>query len=296
MIDLHIHTTASDGTDTPQEILEICKGQGIDVISFTDHDSVGAYTGLAQDPKVTIIKGVEISFVFDNEMKHMLGYGIDIAKMRAFLDTIHSPAQNIKRQQTSFDKFHKLLREKGLKIDDADEPHMKIKTGNTSEAFLHCYASVLKYPENVEKFPFLTVAGNTRFYWDYYQNPKSEYFVGQMDGLPDMQMALDQIHNAGGLAFLAHPLYYGNGRAEAKKLIDAAIGAGIDGIETQHSSNSGDDAQWLTKIAANHNLFVSGGSDYHGRIKPMINLGTGENNIAPTRDLIAPWFDTVAKV
>ena len=292
-IDLHIHTTHSDGTETPKEIIKQAIKSGIEIISFTDHDSVGAYADLGgiRPDNLTIINGVELSFIDNNNSKHMLGYGIDLNVIQKFLDSIHSPKQNIKRQTTCLNKFSNLLKSKGFKIDD----NLEIKTGNTSEAYQLCYNSISSYPENVEKFPFIA-CGRTKFYWDYFNNPNSEFFIGQNDGLPNMKEVIDVIHNAGGLAFIAHPFYYNRDIGEVNRLIDEAIKNNVDGIEVKHSSNQGNDVEYLTKIATNNGLFICGGSDYHGlKSKPEIKLGTGKGNIMVDFNEISNWFDKIKK-
>jgi hypothetical protein len=291
IIDLHTHTTNSDGTNTTAELIEKAINLGIDILSITDHNSVGAYYELKRtcsNPKkpLTVIVGVELSFQMDGMPRHILGYGFDVDAMNKYLKKRYTPEYRLKKQRSILEKFHAICKAKGMEIDDLD-----VLTGAESEAFTVVMDALLKYPQNLVNFPEL----EDKFYWYHFQNPQSEYFVSMTQGYPTMQEVIDLIHKTGGLAFIAHPFHYERNEANAIAIVNAAIACGIDGVEVGHSSNIDNDVEILTKIAKENNLYICGGSDYHGCCLP-INLVTGRNNMRVDFAEIAPWFDLVRKI
>ena len=289
-IDLHIHTTNSDGTDTTQEIIDQAIAGKIDILSITDHDSVESYfdlKGIENKNQVpTIITGVELSFDYKNSLRDMLGYNIDVTIMKDWLEKQYSLKKRLEKQNKILKNFSEVLRAKGMIVDD----NMKIKNGYKSEGYDLVYKSITSHKENLEKFPF--IKNNSRFYWDYFQNPKSDLFVGEHEGAPTMKQAIDIIHKSGGLAFLAHPFKYERDLDNVNKLINDAIESGIDGIEIYHSEHLPGDAEYLAKIAKDNDLFISGGSDYHGLDKkPGTKLVVGLDNVKVELKDIQPWLD-----
>lgn len=294
-IDLHMHSVNSDGSETTQQLLDQLFALDVGIMSFTDHDSVGCYYDLKSlsnkyGRSMTIIKGCEFSFVYNNKIKDMLGYGIDIDYVNNFLDARYSFNARIEKQRENLKLFKEICKAKGMVFDDS----VDVSTGNKSEAFVVLYYELNKYPENIERFPF--IVDNTSFYWNYYANIESDYYVSETKGLPVMEEIIDVIKKAGGKAFLAHPYAYSRDRESNNVLIDLAIKNGIDGIEIQHSSNKEDDAAVLTKIALSHKLLRSGGSDFHGKTKPKLKLVYGYDNMQVKFDEISEWIDTVDKI
>ena len=295
LIDMHMHSIHSDGSDTTQQLLEQLFELNVEIMSFTDHDSVECYhdlNGLANDHgrKMTIIKGVELSFAYNETIKDMLGYGIDINSIKDFLDTRYSTETRINKQRTNLKRFKSICKSQGMKFDDS----IDVSTGNKSEAFVVLYYEIIKYSDNITLFPF--IADNTSFYWDYYANKKSDYYVSETNGLPDMEEVIGIIKMAGGKAFLAHPYAYSRDREKNNALIELAIKNNVDGIEIQHSSNREDDIAVLTQIALSNKLLRSGGSDFHGSVKPSIKLVYGFDNIRVQFDEITEWFGDVEKI
>lgn len=294
-IDLHMHSVNSDGSETTQQLLDQLFALDVGIMSFTDHDSVGCYYDLEGIPNkygrsMTIIKGCEFSFVYNNKIKDMLGYGIDINYVKNFLDDRYSLSARIEKQRENLKLFKGICKAKGMIFDDS----IDVSTGNKSEAFVVLYYELNKYPENVKRFPF--IVDNTSFYWNYYANIESDYYVSETKGLPVMEEIIDVIKKAGGKAFLAHPYAYSRDRESNDVLINLAIENGVDGIEIQHSSNKEDDATVLTQIALSHKLLRSGGSDFHGKTKPKLKLVRGYDNMQVKFDEISEWVDTVDKI
>lgn len=290
-IDLHIHTTNSDGTDSVQEIIERAIRESVDIIAFTDHDSVGAYHDLAHvtvpHGTVTVVKAVELSCSFNGDKRDMLGYGIDENVVEKFL--VQSKRNIIKIQTTIMHKFAQIVRKEGMIVDD------DLELGAFPEGYLAVWQSLVRHPENLKRFPFIQQP--SYFYWNYFANPKSPFYVDATGGLPTMAEAINVIHRAGGLAFLAHPFGYAYDDAQMDDFLKSAVKFGIDGVEIMNSIHAPDHVGRLERFARDNNLFTSGGTDYHGTHKKNVEFLTGCNgNVEVTAEHIAPWIDRVAKI
>lgn len=284
-IDLHIHTTHSDGVNTTQEIIDIAAEHGADIIAITDHDSVGAYFELPDvnyrgTKPIEVIKGVELCFHHGEKERHMLGYGIDEKIMHEFILKQFPPDKMLARERKFLAAKTKVLREMGLIIDDG----LTINHGSPGNAFLVIWNSVMRYPQNIERFPQIRDP-------EKFGRIPELYIHDDTIKFPTMRTVIDIIHKAGGLAFLAHPLVW-----NCDRLVGDAIKAGIDGLEIQHNSNLDGHVQELEKIARENNLYTSGGSDYHGGNKPGVKMVTARGNMRIDFSEIRPWYDKVAKV
>ena len=166
IIDLHIHSINSDRTFTTQELLDMLHNKHANLISFTDHDSVGCYKDIINGKAIPykdmmILPGVELSCSVNGNLRDMLGYGFDISKMHDALKERYSTENRIKKQEKILEEFKKICQEKGLIFDE----NIRVIYGRKAEGFVAMYNELNKYPENIEKYPF--IANNTNFYWDY---------------------------------------------------------------------------------------------------------------------------------
>lgn len=150
------------------------------------------------------------------------------------------------------------------------------------------YNELNKYSQNIEKCPF--IANNTSFYWDYFSNKESEFYIDETYDLFSFKEAVTLIHSLGGKAFLAHPFAYGMDDKEVKKLVSNAVDAGIDGIELKHSSNKKDDVKKIREFAGKYNLLCSGGTDFHGKTKPGLELVTAYGNMNVREKDVKNWI------
>lgn len=276
-IDLHIHSKNSDAAETTKQLLH--RFEYFDIISFTDHDSVQCYYDLlslhgeACSENMAIIPGVELSYSYNNELRDMLGYGIDVGVVQEFLESRYPQSEKLKKQKICLEKAMDVFRKKGLKFDK----DLKVVHGKKSEAYVVIYNSLMKYPENIEKYDFIENVGS--FYRNFYSNRKSDFFVDESFDLPSMDEVIKLIHEAGGLAFLAHPCAYSENEKEWTEYIDKAVLNHIDGIEVYHYSAGGQASDFLHRLAEEKRLHISGGSDFHqdgkisgyGKIKVPFN-------------------------
>jgi predicted metal-dependent phosphoesterase TrpH len=289
MVDLHLHTCHSDGVDDAPALLRALAAQNATLVSVTDHDNVDFYFDLKALPNAEkerlprFVSGVELSYVQKHAMHDMLGYGIDVDKMKAWLDERYGGVDPLEKQRGALRRMKEMCDRVGLKY----APGIEVKDGHRAEAFVAMYTSLASFPENRERFPELE--NNSEFYRQHYCNPESPCFVDETAGMPSLQEAVDIIHACGGKAFLAHPLAYRLPPLEHAYFTGSALKAGIDGVEVWHSSNQGEDVKLILAYAERNGLKKSGGSDYHGSVKPGLLPVVGYGNMLVPRYEVDGW-------
>jgi len=266
-IDLHTHTHFSDGSFSPQELIAEAKKEGLRVVAITDHDEVGAIAPAleyALDSAVRIVPGVELSIDYDLPGRahlHVLGLFIDHHHK-----TLVSTLLDLKEaRQARMGEMVGKMRSLGLDIPDAEVEEL---VGQGSPGRPHL-ARVMVARGIV---PNLHAA-----FIDYLSKGKPAYVPKKK--LP-IGAAVALIHQAGGLAFLAHPFSLGYASYEPLgREILKLKSQGLDGIEVYYSKHSRYFTRWLDDFARNNDLLVCGGSDFHGAAKPEIQLGRGLGNL-----------------
>lgn len=282
MIDLHSHSRLSDGSLSPAELLAEAQHAGLTAIAITDHDTLSGFDcalPLASDYGLELVCGIELSTQFEHENGtrgmplHLLGYfflGPPNEEFRAWLKSIASSRRD--RNIQLMDR----LRSRNVDISWDDFPSL----GPDIAARPH-YAKVLIAKGYVTDF-------QTAF--DRYLG--DAVLAGIERKLPSTQEAIRRIIRNGGLASLAHPGRLSCHPSELGFIIAQLRHCGMGAIEVYHSDHSENDRDWLLQIAAQSNLLVTGGSDYHGDNKPYIRLGTGRNgNICLPDELLAKLKD-----
>ncbi len=250
--DLHCHTTCSDGTLTPIEILHLAKKQHLSGLSITDHDTLDAYTNdtlqWAHELKVDLFTGVELSTRLDHTPLHILGYGVGQTEqlLRFFV------WQRENRKQRN-EEILRRLEHRSLPLTPQELARKK-----TGKGAGRVHIAQLM----VEKgyVPSIHAA------FDRYIGDTKCCFV-KGDCL-NVQETVDIIHQAGGKAFIAHPHLI-----RKKGILDKLLQINFDGIECYYSLfPPKKEKKWLD-IAKQKNWLISGGSDFHGEIKPLVTLG-----------------------
>ena len=253
--DLHIHTTASDGSDSPAELAR--RLGGLKLFSVTDHDTIDG--ALAMEPLVPAgigyIRGVEFSCVFPGGKCHILGYGYDPANP-VFRSALQEGAQL--RQEKLRRRLAHLQERFGIAFTE-EELHWLHSLSSPGKPHLG------RLLLNRGLAPDLNSAIRT-----------------YLSGVPgrdriEAKTAIEAIRAAGGIAVWAHPLG-GEGekrltRAEVEARLEILTGLGIQGLECRYSRYSNADEALLLGFARSHGLLVTGGSDYHGSNKKGIELG-----------------------
>lgn len=263
-IDLHIHTTASDGTLTPAQCVLRAKELGLGAIAITDHDTAAGVSSAREEGEkcgVEVISGIEISADYLGiEGVHILGYFIDP----------NAPALNdllewvISERDERNEKIAAAMRRDGI---DVSLELLREKYGTTVIGRPH-FAAIL-----AEK----GLAGSVSDAFDKYLSEGAKYYR-RREYIP-MPRAFSVIERSGGKAVLAHPYQYGFSEAELISLVSTARGYGAVGIECLYSGYTSAQSQYLMSLAKHFEMCVTGGSDYHGSRKPNIEMGSGEGGL-----------------
>ncbi|WP_329385550.1 PHP domain-containing protein [Anaerofustis butyriciformans] len=288
-IDLHLHTNNSDGDDSTKEIIQKAKDLDISLISITDHDTVNAYDDLKDIDTmgIKIIPAVELSCAYESEMRDILGYNIDIEKMRKILKSLESKEEDIKREKELLTEYIDVFRKNGIIVDDG----LKIEDGEKNEGYKRTIISALGHEENIKKYPSLM--NPSAFFWDNCANKKSSFYVDESRFFKTIKQTIDIIHKADGMAFFAHPCIHHMEHDRVEKMLDYARSFGLDGVEVLHAKHSIKDREFLIDYANKHNIYKSGGSDYHGSPKPDIKILTGRGDLNVSYDLIEDWVSKI---
>lgn len=258
--DLHIHSKFSDGEYTVEEIVEKLKKTGIGIFSITDHDNIESIKAMQQveHQGLTYITGIEFTASKGAYKMHVLGYNIDGNN-----EELNKACRDIKvRKNLRNLEVIQQLREKFGIIITKDETLELLRM------------SERKFVGQTTIAKLLVTKGIIPDVKYYFQNffpsikPKTNATI-------DLNKAVEIIHNAGGLAVLAHPITieqdYG---INIESVFEIFRNAGIDGIEVFNSKHTLTDIKRYYALARKENLLISGGSDYHGEIiKPNIKLG-----------------------
>jgi 3',5'-nucleoside bisphosphate phosphatase len=264
MIDLHTHSTASDGTMSPSALVRHAKEMRLEALALTDHDTVeGLEEALAagKHEGIEIVPGIEISAEFPDSTLHILGYYVDFTN-RAFLDNISvlQKARN-ERNPTIIKKLQAL----GLDIT-LEEVAVEAETGQVGRPH---FAQVL-LKKGYIKTPHEA--------FDRYLGKGAPAYTDKFRFEP--VDAIAHIRQAGGIPVLGHPftLKYKT-IAELENIIADMAGWGLMGIEVYYSEHSPTQVRLYKDLAEKHNLVITGGSDFHGQNIKGISLGIGKGNL-----------------
>ena len=299
MIDLHLHTNHSDGTDTVKELLQKAEENGLEIISITDHNSVGAYYELEENPKLRklfsgkILVGSELKTTYNKINIEILAYGVDFKKLNIVKE------DQVQVQNEIMEHFKNVARRLGLKFDE----NIKPIPGDVEKQFSTDVFSeeLLKYDENKEiikrigQFYHRNSMGKEKvggpFYRVHESNPDSPFYFDTSKYYRNINDLIDDIHKAGGLAFLAHGFEY-TFKDKEKAIEEILSTTKIDGAECEYPQFSVEQRQWLKALCKKYNKYMSGGSDYHALNKPNICMGTGiENNLNINKSMIGDWIN-----
>lgn len=264
-IDLHTHTTKSDGTFTPTELVDYAIQKELTAVAITDHDttegldeaiSYAASLRKQGKPSIEVIPGIEFSTEYEGKDVHIVGLFISYdtpafqAQLNAFVNSRIN--RNIKMctklQETGIDITYEKLQ--------AENPDAVITRAHYA-AYLQAHGYVKSRPEA----------------FDRYLGDHTKYFVPREKVTPTQAVQL--ILEAGGIPILAHPPLYHMGNERLDKLISSLKDAGLLGIEAIYSTYTNQDERDMRRLADKYDLLLSGGSDFHGDNKPGLDLAVG---------------------
>ena len=248
MIDLHMHSTASDGTDTPEQLITKCAKLNLQYSSITDHDTIDAQeqaAGTAKKYGIKYLTGVEFSVMHEGEL-HILGYGIDIASshFRAELEILRE--SRLERIDLILQKLHAC----NISISRADV--VRNASGNT-----------LGRPHVALALIEKGYASDFTEAFNKYLNEEGLCYVKRRKLNPEDAIRL--ILDAGGMAVLAHPKFIRTRNLEG--LVVEMKAMGLAGIEAFYPAHNDQEVQRFEELAKKHGLLVTSGSDYHGAMR-----------------------------
>lgn len=264
IIDLHVHSTESDGTLTPEEVVKAAKEAGLCAIALTDHDTVSGIEKAADAAKtfgIELVPGIELSTSYKDKEIHVVGLYINIENQTLLQKT----AEFRKCRDQRNEKMIAALQREGFDITMeklAAENQDSVITRANIARYLYEHGLTKSVSEAFEKY----IGDNCRCY------------VGRFKVTPMEAVAL--IKEATGIAILAHPLLYHMSSVRLLQLIDELKTAGLDGIEAIYSTHTAGEEQLVKRIAKDNGLIISGGSDFHGSNKPAIRLGKGRGHLS----------------
>ena len=288
MIDLHTHSTYSDGTYSVRELLKKAEEMGVTLLSITDHDKVDAYIEMKNfDVKKyyrgKLIVGTEFSMAHQGKRMELLGYGFDIYKVKPWLDNMYNKQKILENNIMEFKSIYELCKSKGITVTDGLE-------FNPSEYPVDAiYYDIKKYEEN-KKFFTDDEWNNIDIFWRKCSNNKD--FILYWDftiRTPSSQEVSKVIRDAGGKVFVAHIFKYQTDDHIA--LLDSLREEGIiDGVEVYYSAFSDEQIKFLENYCKRYNLLMSCGSDCHGMKKPDRKIGVGYGNMDVQEDVVKAWY------
>ena len=258
LVDLHVHSNVSDGTRSPREVVFHAKEKGLHAMALTDHDTVGGLDEAIEAGalyQIEVIPGIELSADFPNDNLHFVGLCIDY-KNKDFLTKL-TPLRDARKIRNA--KMLAQLRDLGFNIA-VDENSDITTRAHFARALLEGgYVASIK-----EAF-------------DLYLSPGKPGYVKRVT--PSPEECIDLIHEAGGVAILAHPTLYNLSMVDLEELIVRLAHYGLDGIEAIYPLHSPEEEAYFIVLARKLNLIISGGSDFHGDNKPGLELGVGYGDL-----------------
>ncbi|PID72257.1 MAG: phosphoesterase [Desulfobulbus propionicus] len=278
-IDLHTHSIYSDGSNTPEELIQLAQGNGITALSLTDHDTmqgVSELVALGKKYHTNIITGVEISARYNSQSLHILGYGINPnnATFTQWLARLQDG-----REQRNLKILHS-LQDFGIDItqEEVDKVSMTGLAGRPHFARLLIEKGVVKTFNDA----FRIYLGKGQKAWH------SRFCYSAIE-------TIKTIHEAGGIAVLAHPGVIDHEHKRQPAIIRELALYGLDGIEVIYPTHSKKFQKTLLDLAEKHHLLVTGGSDYHGVTRPANRLAGLGGSICPPESLLPAILKKIAE-
>lgn len=292
MIDLHMHTTCSDGTDTVLELLKKAEKMNLEYIAITDHDNCNGYEQLKEIKLEDVfhgklIPGIEIKCSYLKRNIEILGYKVDTDKMNELMKNFYKD----KSRESLQIKYLDMLYEKCLKMGLTLTPKEQIVWNPKNDwASLTIYNDFKKYEENQSKVPEDMWENFTTFTKKYCANPDHVLFIDKSEDYPSLAEAIDMVKQAGGLVFLPHLFIYKWVENKEEFINGIVDHYPIDGIECYYNCFTEEQTNYLIELCNQKKLYKSGGSDYHGLNKKNLELGIGYGELKVPKDIVEEWI------
>jgi 3',5'-nucleoside bisphosphate phosphatase len=269
-VDLHTHSIYSDGSNTPQELVQLAVANGLTGLALTDHDTVEGVNELkchGEVAGITVLSGVEISTTLRQHTLHILGYGIDpdSERLRQWLQPLQQGRE--KRNAAIIEKLH------GLGVEISAEEMLRLSPcGQTGRPHI---AKLLVEKGVVDSFDmaFRRYLGRNKAAWQ----GRFSYSAAE---------TIRMIHETGGIAVLAHPGQIDPEGREQRLLIKELTRYDLDGLELFYPTHSRRMIKKLRSLAAEYNLITTGGSDFHGSTRSATLLASRSHGFCPPSAIV----------
>lgn len=274
-IDLHVHSTASDGSYTPSELVRYAIKKGLIAFALTDHDTTAGIDEALNEAElindfspIKVIPGIELSAEYKGKDIHILGLNIDY-RNKEFQERIEY-FRNIRAERNV--KMIELLNKQGFKITEK-----QLKERFKDAVITRAHFAIMLVECGYVKDKDIA--------FKKYLNPGCPCYVPRTR--INVIDAISLIHLANGKAVLAHPLLYHFSETELDSLVALLKENGLQGIEAIYSSNKWNDESRMKQLAKKYDLFITGGSDFHGLAKPTLDLGIGYGDLKVPEKLLS---------
>lgn len=289
MIDLHVHSNKSDGSLSPTELVEMAVQKGLSAFALTDHDTVDGLdeaieaaarynTSLTTEPlsgspdgkgiPLEVIPGIEFSTEYKGKDIHILGFFIEY----------NSPV--FKKKLQSFVDSRILRNEKMCKSLAAEG--IDITYEKLLEAFPCAVITRSHYARYLHEHGYVS---SPREAFDRYIGDHAKHYIPREKITPQQAVAL--IKEVHGLAVLAHPVLYRMSDSALEELVALLKEAGLDGIEAIYSTYTTGEERQIRALAQKYDLLITGGSDFHGAVKPGLEMGNGYGKLAIPEEILS---------
>ena len=281
MLDFHTHSSASDGSDSPTELVCAARRSGLSAIALTDHDTISGlpeFLRAADGSGLTAVPGVEISSNLYNKEIHILGLFVDPVspELNAFLEDLRN-RRNIRNRQM-IEKLNIIGYRITLEELQAAAPGESVGRPHVAELL-------------VKKGYFATIQDA----FDSCLKRGARAYTPREPVPPGD--CIQAIHTAGGLAFWAHPVYRARSeRATVRRFLKVLVPLGLDGLEAYYPVFTARQTAMLNEMAQEFSILRTGGTDYHGEeVHPGIKLGIGTGDLCVPDDLLPPMLEKLER-
>jgi predicted metal-dependent phosphoesterase TrpH len=271
-IDLHTHSSASDGTQPPAEVVACAARAGLDVLALTDHDTTrgwGEAAVAATRLGITLVRGIEISCQHEGISIHLLGYLQDPEATGLLTELELSRQSRVARLERIVNLMSRDVPLTWEEVLEQIEPGATVGRPHIADALV-AKGIVASRDDAFAEYLY----GGSKYHVSHYA--------------PDPVRAVTLVGEAGGVAVMAHPFASKRGRVVDDSLIEAMADAGMAGLEVNHRDHTADQVRHGLDLAGSLGLFVTGSSDYHGAGKPNL---LGENTTDP---LVLQYIEDLA--
>ena len=267
-IDLHTHSTFSDGTFTPLQLVKYAEEKGLKAFALTDHDTTeGVKEAKSIETNVEVISGVEISTRYDKKEIHIVGLYVNENDADLNKQLKYYREKRVTRNFEILEKLNSLG--VNITIDDVKES---------------CTGDVISRAHIAKALVSKGFVGSYTEAFDRYLGDNKCAYVPRET--LNYEESMELITKAGGVPVLAHPLLYKMSDTNLENMMVKLRQKGLKAVEVYYSTHSNSDTQHIMAMANRVGLIFSGGSDFHGATKPKIDMGTGMGKLAVPYEIL----------